>query len=486
MIMLSKVLKACICLSPLFIALSLLSQFKEMDLSHNQLQSEWGSALEHKSIYHSKYKNIRIAAFGTSDTYGAGIHLPHQERTLLTYPHLLSPKAKNYAIRASSPNYPRACVQSMIENSFDRKYSDSIVFDVIVLDYFIRGHTGLIPLVQRLRERYPDAVIIILREWNPLMHVYRDTVDPSTGVTKSIHAYEWVKQTKIDLYDKEKLKQAVVNDDPTARWKWVQIKDDDKIAVQEEAARRFDAYILPMERPARAQDFIDYIHLFSEDYHHKSIEGHAEVAERIHTLARDFMGAFTPSKRLGQWSFKDNCVSWFQSGDTTGVQFSSDSIELEEFSNKGGPKYALSFTQGTGTVTVTNPSNHPMDLYLTYMSMGPGSSNYPNTEVEIIPRDTSNEQDQQSPTKILLDSKAPRDWNHINVHVQKMIEIGTIAPGETTLRFNALDKTMWPFRLVAAIITQNQQFAPDDEQVLQQDDPYSLTSIPGHEINFVD
>jgi hypothetical protein len=40
-------------------------------------------------------------------------------------------------------------------------------FDVIVLEYYMMAGDGLALLARRLRERFPDAIIVILRLWAP-------------------------------------------------------------------------------------------------------------------------------------------------------------------------------------------------------------------------------------------------------------------------------------------------------------------------------
>ena len=69
----------------------------------------------------------------------------------------------NYGLRATGPNYPAACISSMIGEQ---------AFDVIVLEYFLRGPEGLMTFALRLRERFPNAIIIMTKLWGP--YQFRD------------------------------------------------------------------------------------------------------------------------------------------------------------------------------------------------------------------------------------------------------------------------------------------------------------------------
>jgi len=330
--------------------------------------------------------------------------------------------------------------------------------------------------VERLRTRYPDALIIILREWNPLMHVY---VESPIHEGSSVNVCTWAKNKGMNIFDKDKMKKVIKNEynRKDIKWTWQQIIDQDKILIQEEAARLYGAHILPMERPEDPREWIDYVDLFASDCHHKSIKGHAEVANRIGQFV-DEVG-IVQNPRLGEWSYQDQCITWFESGNTRGIEYSSD-VKLEKFANRNGPKYALSFGGKTGEVKVRNPSDIPMDLYLAYMSTGPGRSKYPSTKVRIL--EASNPPTENEPEKeIILDVQTSPDWNNAEVHVQKMQGVGTIPPGDVILLFESIDDSIWPFRLVSIVITQKVQ----NTNIQVKDERSELTYLPGHAVNLV-
>lgn len=97
---------------------------------------------------------IRFATFGTSFAWGS--LLKNREEEAFTW--LLSPNASNYAIPATGSEYPAKCLSSMIGDK---------VFDVIVLEFAMRVNASTLALARRLRQRFPDALIINLKVWTP-------------------------------------------------------------------------------------------------------------------------------------------------------------------------------------------------------------------------------------------------------------------------------------------------------------------------------
>jgi hypothetical protein len=100
-------------------------------------------------------ENIRFATFGTSIAWGSTLENREEDAFIFQ----LSPNARNFAIRATGSEYPAACLSSMIGDE---------VFDVIVLEFSMRVKRSTIRLAKRLRQRFPDALIISLRNWTPV------------------------------------------------------------------------------------------------------------------------------------------------------------------------------------------------------------------------------------------------------------------------------------------------------------------------------
>eukprot|EP00957_Ditylum_brightwellii_P166109 12646512-Ditylum_brightwellii.AAC.1 len=107
--------------------------------------------------------DLKFLTLGSSVSWGAG--LPNRYKA---YPYLLSSNpsdSTNLAVRAAGPKYPSVCLQSMLLG--DKKEEKEQEYDVIVLEYYFKSKDGLYDLTSRLRIRYPDAIIILLRLWMP-------------------------------------------------------------------------------------------------------------------------------------------------------------------------------------------------------------------------------------------------------------------------------------------------------------------------------
>ena len=129
-------------------------------LSRSLLQNEAqvGLDLVRRTIVpnHQRKTNndIRYATFGTSFAWGATL----KNREAEAFVWRLSPESSNFALRATGSEFPAKCLYSMIGNK---------VFDVIVLEFAMRVNQSTLGLARRLRQRFPDALIICLKVWTP-------------------------------------------------------------------------------------------------------------------------------------------------------------------------------------------------------------------------------------------------------------------------------------------------------------------------------
>jgi len=229
---------------------------------------------------------IRYAAFGSSCTWGAGLDHREEEAYIWRLSDFDQDRGKNYAIRATGPNYVAACMSSMIGEE---------EFDVIVLEYYMHAHEGLLSVAKRVRERFPEAIIIMTRFWGPdrMLHheTYKNLVswahdmgfDQSFIHDKSFH----------ELYLKE------AGDD---FWMWPGSRNQREI--QEAAATAVGAYLVKMpfnEIPDGSGGWLDIGDKFlASDSFHLSALGHEDVAFRIKEIV-DRVGV-PNTRRLGQFS----------------------------------------------------------------------------------------------------------------------------------------------------------------------------------------
>ena len=92
---------------------------------------------------------LRYLSFGSSFTYGVGLSQPTEE----AYPFLLSQDTRNVATRRVGYELAAACTQSIVGDD---------MYDVITIEAGrIDESTRL--LVSRLRQRFPDSMILLLR-----------------------------------------------------------------------------------------------------------------------------------------------------------------------------------------------------------------------------------------------------------------------------------------------------------------------------------
>eukprot|EP00957_Ditylum_brightwellii_P003491 264387-Ditylum_brightwellii.AAC.1 len=137
-----------------------------LDISRGDIKNEGSWVSSQRRIS----REIGFAAFGTSITWGHGVENPETD----VYPKLLSLSADNLAIRATGPAVPALCLKSMVD-----KANPDAVYDVVFLEFFHRtllqnDVDSFTMTAQRIRTRYPDALIIFIRDWNPTDIGYYD------------------------------------------------------------------------------------------------------------------------------------------------------------------------------------------------------------------------------------------------------------------------------------------------------------------------
>ena len=121
------------------------------------------------------------------------------------------------------------------------------------------------------------------------------------------------------------------------------------------------------------------------------------------------------------------------------------------FSNNGGPKYALEVPyhrqrNTEGALTVSNPSQHRMTVYVSYMITSPAPSKYPRVQVTTINKERRK--------TVELNQDQINDWGKNSyIHVHQLQELCEIPPGDTVLHFVTMERTEYPFRLVSIAIT---------------------------------
>jgi len=378
--------------------------------------------------------DLRYLAFGASKTWGSGL-----ENRFDAYPYLLSSKATNLALRATGPNYPSICTQTMVG---DEKY------DVIMLEYFERANDGLKPLAERLRKRFPNAIMILVQLWHPKMILYK-----SNG--KIITMLEWLKENGFgdmapELINGSQLKKAL-EATSSEDWGFNFDKLNNGMSILEDIANTVNGVLLKGP-PFQIESYKDVdektlmlstMKMFAGDWFHLSEDGHREVAQAVKVILKN--NPIKRSDEVGTWGTGDLCYKWYETGKVD-IAFSDAVVK-----NFKPGKYALQFPSTGGSLRITNPFKEPRSLMISYMTTGPDTTIYPKTEVKI-----NNSQSQPVIIKpVCNDYEFP-------VHVSGSENVGMVQPGENIVSINPLETKEQPFRVVAAAIINGDEKISDN------------------------
>jgi len=365
-------------------------------------------------------------------TWGSGM-----DDRYFAYPFLLSKDrtdVASIAVRAAGPKYPSVCIQSMVsEAATDAGGSED--YDVIVLEYYLRGYDGLYVLAARLRMRYPDAIIIVLRLWQPV-HIGWYENGQLRGSLQ-----DWAVQNGLSLTE---VVQTVMNTDVDLRWS----DPTSPNGIQNEIVKDFGAHLFELEKPPNPKEALSrFAHRYASDFNHMNMNGHQFLAEEIMKIVNRELDSYPANPRRGTWGEGDLCYSWYQTG-IVPLQYAS-LVEIEQYDPRN-EKYALSTGLsnpfGQGWVIVENPFDTPRHLILSYLATGPPPSMYPGTVITVhVEGDKSN-----IIHKMLLDP-VTTDYEH-KVHIVLTTKIAVIPPGRVMVRWRPLEDTGKPFRVTAIAI----------------------------------
>ena len=205
-------------------------------------------------------RKLRILTLGGSVTWGAGIGIKNREdaypfRLQNEHGHLVT----NLAIRGTSSEYPSQCITSMLKKEHSKEsnsYDPNNPFDVIIFEFSINGMRGLRLLVQRLRERFPDALFI-----------YVEMFSLGFGNFESKDTRKMIKDNGGRVYRFGKA----------------------------DAAADFD-FRKEVDRSNPSEEIRQ---LFADDRHHASSFGHKVVATKIMELIE--LQDYTSDPHLGSW-----------------------------------------------------------------------------------------------------------------------------------------------------------------------------------------
>lgn len=375
-------------------------------------------------------KDVRYASFGSSSTWGA--KLPHRNKQ--TYVKVLSEEnGENYAIRATGPNYPAACAKSILQDE---------VYDVFILEFFDTARTGLLDFTVRLRERFPDALIILLvGQKFPWYHCGDHSLEESKAFARGEFGLNHCHKDEYKNFMRDHFREHKCENNLRYGPVW-----QSHYAYMEMIASETNSFILEQSKMELTGE--EYLAEFdrskADDCFHMGVNDHAEVAQSIQKLVERVGVPKQPVVR--DFHATDHCLNWFLTGDIDSSLKYSPSGGVVNIPNT--EKFALQFRRDGKSqhwIEMRNESDEPMYLFVSHMTTGP----YP-TNVK-YPKASAHYDGQ----KIDLNPIAST-WKNLdqNIHVTTLTKIGRVAPGDVArVHFVIKEESEWPFRIVQVLFT---------------------------------
>jgi len=290
---------------------------------------------------------LNILAFGGSVMMEAQQVSDRSERT---YPKLIGAPyfdhVDNFAKKETGTDYPSLCLETILTEGGETAQGLSCAnrsYDLIFVEFAVNGMSWLPSLLRRLKERYPDAVIVFVRLWS----VLGDAVERGTGRT----VFELGKDVSID-------------------WVWNENADIEQFhkGIKAFVSNEINEFYYELPKPEKPLDAIDK-GWFTGDWQHLSGNGHALVADdiiRFLTSNENIVHRLISNeKRLGSWSWGDRCYSWLENGKIPSKPtFHYDGARL----TNGNHTWLLEFSNSGGVLRFNSGFPIPVPLSLGYMT----------------------------------------------------------------------------------------------------------------------
>jgi len=379
-------------------------------------------------------QDLRIVSLGSSRAWGTGMDDPAKE----SFTGLLG--GVNKAIRASNPDYPAMCMYSMIGDD---------VYDVILIEYMPQAYDGtresLLQMGRRLRQRFPDALIVYLNIWTNRQFYQKNEDGTKTDLYLVLDkegreaggaGREVINVTTFERVLKKTKEDDFVFLDSNEGWLREAVKDPsiDGIMIN---------YELPNEHNY-LNSMMEVWNFYINDMIHFSKFGHQWIRHQVMKLVREKL--HTRSDNINPWESMDQCISWFQSGELEDNIVSN--MPMKDFADKSGQKYSLEASNPSiNFIEVENNNNQTQHLYLSHMSTGP-KDYYGGGVVEIREKNIANN------SSLTVDVSTLETWSSFPIHVMVHYYIGEIPKGKFYIMVRGnLTEGNRPFRTTGLIIT---------------------------------
>eukprot|EP00565_Helicotheca_tamesis_P004964 CAMPEP_0185741436 /NCGR_PEP_ID=MMETSP1171-20130828/38959_1 /TAXON_ID=374046 /ORGANISM="Helicotheca tamensis, Strain CCMP826" /LENGTH=325 /DNA_ID=CAMNT_0028413405 /DNA_START=1 /DNA_END=978 /DNA_ORIENTATION=+ len=302
---------------------------------------------------------------------------------------------------------------------------------------------GVLDLAVRLRQRYPDALFVILDVRYPA-HVQwaRAGTAKIFGTLEDYTKSRESEEGRPYKFGTRDFFRSLRHEKWAFRWGVFKEREDTLRKMRVDLRPAVKGRGLPYFDDV-GKTLFRYHDLYSDDYDGLTASGHLHLYNAIKNAVTDHVNSslYRRNPRLGTWGQGDNCVSWYTSGNLQGLRYKQSGLQVERFGSSEGPLYALSTTghYGLGWIAVENRFNSPRNLCISYMASGPVSI-YPTTEILL-------ECEGRRPETFFITPLASRSY-----HVILTTKLTTIYPGECKISWKATEMSDEPFRLTAVKI----------------------------------
>ena len=292
-----------------------------------------------------------VLSFGSEVTYGSGL----QSESSQAYPYILDPET---ALSVALPtghwyaDLAAACTQTMIVSSEEQGSPTAATeYSLVTIEYYEISDSHIV-LVQRLRRRYPMAVIVLVRLLQPATQLVLETqtstpstLNSSVGVHDSqnmdLQLTTVVNQLSFAEYmaRREDVRVYSQDDNPDetlfrlvssmmheaaatgGRWKLTAMETDTRVTslLHRDRLVLHQQMAVPMDF-AVMQDLEDFLRLYNyqDDATLLSVAGHEAVADSIQKLVESSnipsLKSPQSSSVVGDWGSGDDCHVWYATG----------------------------------------------------------------------------------------------------------------------------------------------------------------------------